>query len=97
MASSGVAPKPLMIWESIYQRHFLFSSRHHSRAAVGYMIPIHRLSHRGQRHVCKLPFRDLISGRKISVYFLTPSLPIRTILFKCHDETGGRSLRYLSS
>ena len=81
MASSGVAPKPCMIWESIYQRHFLFSSRHHSRAAVGYMIPLHRRSHRGQRHVCKLPFLDLISGRKISVFFLTPSLPHRTFRF----------------
>ena len=83
MASAGIAPKPLMIWESIYQRHFLFSSKNHGRTAVGYMIPIHRhsLSHRGQHHVCKLPFLDLISGRRISGYFLTPSLPLRTIIF----------------
>lgn len=80
MASLTVAPEPRMIWESIYQRHSHFSSRHHSRAAVSDMIPLHRRSHRGQRHVCKLPFLDLMSGRKISVYFLTPSLPLRTFL-----------------
>ena len=70
-----------MIWEGIYQQQYPFPSKHLSRAAVGYTIPLHRRSHRGQRHVCKHPFLDLISGRKISVYFLTQSLPLRILLF----------------
>lgn len=70
-----------MIWKSIYQQHYPILSKHHSRPAVGYIIPLHRRSHRGQRYVCKHPFLDLISGRKISVYFLTRSLPLRTLLF----------------
>ena len=70
-----------MIWEGINQQQYPFPSKHHSRAAVSYTIPLHRRSHRGQRHVCKHPFLDLISGRKISVYFLTQSLPLRILLF----------------
>lgn len=63
--------------EEHLQATFSFLFKAYGRAAVGYMIPLHRRSHRGQCYVCKLPFLDLATGRKISVDFLTPSLPLR--------------------
>ena len=52
--------------------------KNHSRAAVGYMIPLHRRSHRGQRHVCKHPFLDLISVRQENISLSSHNL--------CHLE-----------